>query len=59
MQDRERKAVPDDSFYVINGGQGNNFDLFSHNTRASSLESGTSSGQTIYEQKSTLTVEVK
>ena len=58
-QGREQKAILDDSFYVINGGKANNFDLYNQNTRAFSLEPGTQSGQIIYEQQSTFTVEVK
>lgn len=56
---REQKAVLDDSFYVVNGGKANNFDLFAQYTKAYSLEPGTHVGQDIYEQQSTFTVEVK
>ncbi|OGX84354.1 hypothetical protein BEN47_03050 [Hymenobacter lapidarius] len=56
---REQKAVLDDSFYVVNGGKANNFDLFAQHTRAFALEPGTPQIQIIYEQKSTFTVEVK
>lgn len=56
---REQKATLDDSFYVINGGKANNFDLFAQYTRAFALESGTPETQKIYEQQSTFTVEVR
>ena len=56
---REQKAVLDDSFYVINQGKANNFDLFAQHARAFALEPGTPAGQVIYEQQSTFTVEVK
>jgi hypothetical protein len=58
-QGREQKAVLDDSFYVVNEGKANNFDLFSQHTRAFSLEPGEHAGQDLYEQQSTFTVEVK
>lgn len=56
---RERKALLEDMFYVINDGKTNNFDLYSQYTRAFSLEPGTPSIQVLYETKSTFTVEVK
>ncbi|WP_375417307.1 hypothetical protein [uncultured Hymenobacter sp.] len=56
---REQKAVLADSFYVINDGQANNFDLYRQHTKAFALEPGTPPIQVIYEQKSTFTVEVK
>ncbi|WP_070728903.1 hypothetical protein [Hymenobacter lapidarius] len=56
---REQKAVLDDSFYVINQGKTNNFDLFAQHTKAYSLEPGIHEDQDIYEQQSTFTVEVK
>ena len=58
-QGREQKATFDESFFVINQGQANNFDLYSQNTRAFALEPGTHPDQVIYEQQSTFTVEVK
>lgn len=59
VEGREQKAVLDDSFYVINQGKANNFDLFAQHTRAFALESGTPQIQMLYEQQSTFTVEVK
>ncbi len=56
---REQKAVLDDSYYVINGGKANNFDLFAQHTRAFALEPSTPDFTIIYEQQSTFTVEVK
>jgi len=56
---REQKAVLDDSFYSVNRGKANNFDLFAQHTKAYSLEPGIHVGQDIYEQQSTFTVEVK
>jgi predicted small lipoprotein YifL len=55
----EQKAVLDDSFYIINNGSANNFDLYSQHTRAFALELGTPSGPVLFEIKSTFTVEVK
>ncbi|OGX84603.1 hypothetical protein [Hymenobacter glacialis] len=56
---REQKAVLDESFYVINGGKANNFDLFAQHTKAYFFEPGIHIQQDIYETKSTFTVEVK
>ncbi len=56
---REQKAVLDESFYVLNDGKANNFDLFAQHTRAFALEPGTPQIQILYEQQSTFTVEVK
>lgn len=56
---REQKAVLDDSYYIINDGTANNFDLYSQNTKAFALEPGTPAFQVLYETKSTFTVEVK
>lgn len=56
---REQKAVLDDSFYVINQGKANNFDLFAQHTRAFSDVPNADVLATIYEQQSTFTVEVK
>ena len=58
-QGREQKAVLDDSFYSINDGKANNFDLFAQHTRAFALEPGTMEKQKLFEQKSTFTVEVQ
>lgn len=58
-QGHEQKAQLDDSFYIINDGQRNNFDLFRQNTQAFSLLPNPNSGQILYEQKGTFTVEVK
>lgn len=56
---QEQKAVLDESFYVINQGKANNFDLYSQYRRAFSLEPGTPANTIIYETQSTFTVEVK
>lgn len=56
---REQKAVLDDSFYVINQGKANNFDLFAQYVRAFSAEPGADAVTTLYEQKSNFTVEVQ
>lgn len=56
---QSQKAVFDESFFVINDGKATNFDLYSQNTRAFSLEPGTQITQIIYEKESTFTVEVK
>ncbi len=58
-QGREQKAQLDDSFYSINDGKANNFDLFQQNYKTLSLEPGAPLQNIIYEQKSTFTVEVK
>ncbi|HEX8504918.1 MAG TPA: hypothetical protein VF630_06085, partial [Hymenobacter sp.] len=58
-QGRPQQAVLDDSFYAINDGKANNFDLFAQHTRAFALEPGTMDKQKLFEQKSTFTVEVK
>ncbi|WP_375417308.1 hypothetical protein [uncultured Hymenobacter sp.] len=56
---RQQKAVLDDSFYVINDGQANNFDLFRQYYSARSFDPGVPDETIIYEQKSTFTIEVK
>lgn len=58
-QGKEQKALYDDSFYVINDGKANNFDLFRQYYNARSLDPGVSAETILYEQKSTFTVEVK
>ena len=58
-QDREQEAVLDDSFYVINDGRANNFDLYRQYYQAYSLGPDAPPKSIIYEQKSTFTVEVK
>jgi len=58
-QGREQKAQLDNSFYSINDGKANNFDLFQQNYKTLSLEPGAPLQNIIYEQKSTFTVEVK
>ncbi len=58
-QGREQKAQLDDSFYSINDGKANNFDLFQQNHKTFSQEPDAPLKTTIYEQKSTFTVEVK
>jgi len=58
-QGREQKAQLDNSFYSINDGKANNFDLFQQNYRTFSQEPDASLQNVIYEQKSTFTVEVK
>ena len=56
---KEQKAVLRYSFYVINGGKGNNFDLYSQHTKAFVLEPNPAPINVEYELKSTFTVEVK
>ena len=58
-QGREQKAQLDDSFYIINDGKANNFDLYQQYYKAYSLAPGTPPKSIIYEQKSTFTVEVQ
>ncbi len=58
-QGREQKAVLDESHFVINDGQANNFSLFAQHVRAFSLEPGTPMLQVLYEQKGTFTVDVR
>lgn len=58
-QGREQKAQLDDSFYIINAGKANNFDLYQQYFKSYSLEPGTPLKPIIFEQKSTFTVEVK
>ena len=58
-QGHAQRAQLDDSFYSINGGKANNFDLFRQNTQAFSLMPNPNAGQVLYEQQSTFTVEVK
>lgn len=58
-QGREQRAQLDDSFYVINNGQANNFDLYQQYYKAYSLAPDAPIQSIIYEQKSTFTVEVK
>ncbi|MCC3154619.1 hypothetical protein Q3A66_16510 [Hymenobacter sp. BT770] len=56
---REQKAVLGLSFYDINGGKANNFDLFAQHTRAFATDPGAGPETILYEQHSTFTVEVK
>lgn len=58
-QGREQRAQLDDSFYSINGGKANNFDLFQQYYKTFSQDPGAPLKTTIYEQQSTFTVEVK
>ena len=55
----EQKAQLDDSFYSINAGKVNNFDLFQQYYKTFSQDPGVPLKTTIYEQQSTFTVEVK
>jgi hypothetical protein len=56
---RERRAVLDNSFYIINEGKANNFDLNSQYVKTFATEPGTLADAIIYETKSQFTVEVK
>lgn len=58
-QGQEQEAQLDDSFYVINDGRANNFDLYRQYYKAYSLGPDAPPKSVIYEQKSTFTVEVK
>lgn len=56
---QEQQAVLDYSFFIINEGKANNFDLFSQSTKTIALEPGTVPNTVLSETKSRFTVEVK
>jgi hypothetical protein len=57
-QGREQRAQLDDSYYSINGGKANNFDLFQRYYKTFSQDPSAPLKTAIYEQQSTFTVEV-
>ena len=57
---QEQKATLDDMFFIINEGKANNYSLYSqHTTAYPQLPAGVSLKNSLYEQQSTFTVEVK
>lgn len=55
---KERKPTLEDSFYIINQGKANNFDLYSQHAKTFSQDPGVPANTVIYETKSSFTVEV-